>query len=111
MKKSFVGKDTSVPLEHQKYAYVVHAEVNAILHSPGSLIGARAYVTLFPCHECAKLIASCKVSEIIYLSDKYKDTESNRIARKIFHLAGIKTRQFSLSQSIIKELSRHLCDL
>ena len=41
------GKDT-------KYPFVVHAELNAILNSNGkSLKGARIYVDLFPCNECA----------------------------------------------------------
>ena len=80
------GKDKSLPLEFQKYGYVVHSEANAILHSSRSLEGSRAYVTLFPCNECAKLIASSKVTEVIYLSDKHQETESNRIAKKIFDL-------------------------
>ena len=39
-----------------KYAYVVHAEVNAILNSSSNLNGATLYVSLFPCNECAKVI-------------------------------------------------------
>ena len=43
--------------EHTKYPYVVHAELNAILNASGkSLRGARIYVDLFPCNECAKAI-------------------------------------------------------
>lgn len=102
------GKDSRAPLEHQKYAYVVHAEANAILHSPRSLADTRAYITLFPCHECAKLIASCRVREIIYLSNKDAHMESNRIAQKIFSLAGITTRKLVLPRDIIKELGQHL---
>ena len=38
-----------------KYMYVCHAELNAILNSAhNNLKGARVYVTLFPCNECAK---------------------------------------------------------
>ncbi len=105
------GRDTSQPLEHQKYAYVVHSEANAILHAPRSLAGSKAYVTLFPCHECAKLIASNKVKEVIYLSDKYDGTEGNRIAKKIFDLAGISYRQLVPSKSLIAEFNQYLCDL
>ena len=37
-----------------KYPFVVHAELNAILNAGGkSLRGARIYVALFPCNECA----------------------------------------------------------
>ena len=101
------GKDKSVPLEHQKYAYVVHAEANAILHSPRPLLDTKVYVTLFPCYECAKLLASCKVSEVIYLSDKYRGEESNRIAKRIFHMAKIKVRHVSMPQHITSTLGEY----
>ena len=40
-----------------KYLYVTHSELNAILnYRGGSLEGAKMYVTLFPCNECAKAI-------------------------------------------------------
>lgn len=102
------GKDQSVSLEFQKYGYVVHAEANAILHSSQKLDGTKAYVTLFPCHECAKLIASSKVREVIYLSDKYIHTESNRIAKKIFELAGVSYRQLPFNDKILDKLNEHL---
>lgn len=101
------GKDKAQPLEHQKYGYVVHSEANAILHSPTSLAGSRCYVTLFPCHECAKLLASSKVSEVIYISDKHKGTESNTISKKIFDLAGITYRQLIPSQNLIENMAQH----
>ena len=44
------------PLE-TKYVYAVHSELNAILnYGGGSLKGAKIYVSLFPCNECAKAI-------------------------------------------------------
>lgn len=101
------GKDKSQPLEHQKYGYVVHSEANAILHSPTSLENSRCYVTLFPCHECAKLLASSKVKEVIYVSDKHQGTESNTIAKKIFDLANIKYRQLVPSKELIGKMSEH----
>ncbi len=102
------GKDQSVSLEFQKYGYVVHSEANAILHASRSLSNSKAYVTLFPCHECAKLIASSKVSEVIYLSDKHQNTESNRIAKKIFELSGVKFRQLNFRPEILLSLNEHL---
>ncbi len=104
------GKSKSVSLEHQKYAYVVHAEANAILHATRSLEGAKAYVTLFPCHECAKLIASSKVSEVVYLSDKHRDTEENRIAKKILDMSGVKYRSLVMNEDILAKLNQHLLD-
>jgi dCMP deaminase len=105
------GKDQSAPLEFQKYGYVVHSEANAILHASRSLEGSRAYVTLFPCNECAKLIASSKVSEVIFLSDKHQETESNRIAKKIFNLSGITYRSLDFSPEILGNLNDHLQNL
>ncbi|MBY0416170.1 MAG: dCMP deaminase family protein [Bdellovibrionales bacterium] len=105
------GKDKSAPLEFQKYGYVVHSEANAILHASRSLEGARAYVTLFPCNECAKLIASSKVKEVIYLSDKHHETEANRIAKKIFELSGITYRKLDFPSDALHKLTDHLQNL
>ncbi len=51
-----------------KYAFVCHAELNAILnYNGGSMKGSRCYVTLFPCNECAKAIIQKGIAEIIYI--------------------------------------------
>lgn len=105
------GKDKSAPLEFQKYGYVVHSEANAILHATRSLEGSRAYVTHFPCNECAKLIASSKVKEVIYLSDKHHEQETNRIAKKIFELSGISYRQMKFPAEVLHKLTDHLQNL
>ncbi len=102
------GKENSVGPADQKYGYVVHAEANAILHAKGDLTGSRAYVTLFPCNECAKLIASKKVSEVIYLSDKHQDKDHTIIAKKIFDLVGIKYRQLEVTPKLLENLNQHL---
>jgi dCMP deaminase len=97
------GNDRQAPLEEQKYGYVIHSEANAISHRRGSLEGARGYVTLFPCNECAKLIATHRVAEVVYLSDKYADTPEIRIAKRIFDLSGVKYRQFTPSSNLIRK--------
>ncbi|MCT4642055.1 MAG: dCMP deaminase family protein [Bacteriovoracaceae bacterium] len=105
------GKDKSFALEDQKYGYVVHSEANAILHTPRSLKNSKCYVTLFPCHECAKLLASSGVKEVIYLSDKHKGTESNRISKKIFDLSGITYKRLVPSKELLEKLNAHLLEL
>lgn len=102
------GNDRSVPLEFQKYGYVMHSEANAIAHCATTLSGARCYVTLFPCNECAKLMASKKIAEVIYLSDKYHMKEEARIAKKIFDLSGVKYRQLEISRSLLDDLQGYL---
>lgn len=79
-----------------KYPYVVHAEANAILNSTKDLHDARMYVGLFPCNECAKLIIQSGISEIVFLSDKYKDTDSHKASKRMFKLAGVKCRQLKV---------------
>jgi len=76
-----------------KYPYVVHAEANAILNSSSDLAGARIYVTMFPCNECAKLIIQSGIKEVVYLNDKHHDTEICIASRKLFRSAGINTRK------------------
>jgi len=78
-----------------KYFYVCHAELNAILnYGGGSLKGARVYVTLFPCNECAKAIIQSGIKEIIYLSDKYANTDSTIASKRMFDLTGVKYRAY-----------------
>ncbi len=104
------GKGQDAKLEETKYAYVVHAEANAILQARHSLKDSRCYVTLFPCNECAKLIATAKISEVIYLSDG-RDEANARITKKILSLSGVKCRQFSLSTHLISEVCERLKNL
>lgn len=76
-----------------KYPYVVHAEPNAILNSTTSLENATLYVTLFPCHECAKLIIQSGIKEIVYMGDKYDGTESDQASKKMLKSAGVTWRK------------------
>ncbi|MGL5988521.1 deoxycytidylate deaminase [Cetobacterium sp.] len=78
---------------NSKYAYVCHAELNAILNSTKNLRECTIYVDLFPCNECAKSIIQSGISEIVYLSDKYKDTDSNIASKKLLMAAKINLRQ------------------
>ena len=74
-----------------KYPFVVHAELNAILNNRGkSLADSKIYVALFPCHECAKAIIQAGITEVIYLSDKYKDTVSDANSRRMLETEGVK---------------------
>lgn len=85
-----------------KYKFVVHAELNAILNTRGrTLTGSRLYVGLFPCHECAKAIIQAGVREVIYLSDKYHETESTVASRRMLTAAGIRLTRLKPTRSRI----------
>lgn len=78
-----------------KYVYAAHSELNAILnYSGGSLAGAKLYVSLFPCNECAKAIIQCGIKEVIYDSDKYADTYEVVASKRMMEAAGVKYRQY-----------------
>ncbi|NCC84151.1 MAG: dCMP deaminase family protein [Clostridia bacterium] len=81
--------------QETKYAYVCHAELNAILNNPGtSLAGCRIYVALFPCNECAKAIIQAGIREVIYISDKYAATDGVIVSKRMFDAAGVSYRKF-----------------
>ena len=72
-----------------KYAFVVHAELNAILNSPRSVAGCSIYVSLFPCNECAKAIIQSGIKRIVYESDKYCDSETTIASKRMLKSAGV----------------------
>ena len=86
-----------------KYAFVCHAELNAILNNrSGSLENCTAYVTLFPCNECAKAIIQSGIKKIVYLSDKYAGTESTIASKKMLDSAGVKYEEYSGEKNTIE---------
>ena len=91
-----------VPLE-TKYPYVCHAELNAILNNVGfNLAGCSIYVPLFPCNECCKAIIQSGIREVVYISDKYAQTDSVRASKRMMDHAGVKYRHL---ESQLEELS------
>lgn len=77
-----------------KYPYVCHAELNAILNSDRNLHNSRIYVTLFPCNECAKALIQAGIKEVVYLDDKYRDTNSGIASRRLLDMARVKTIKY-----------------
>ncbi len=78
-----------------KYFYAAHSELNAILnYRGGSLEGARLYVSLFPCNECAKAIIQAGIREIVYDSDKYKHTPSVIASKRMLDSSGVSYRKY-----------------
>ena len=86
-----------------KYLYVCHAELNAILNSNnGSVRGCTCYTTLFPCNECAKALIQAGVAEVVYMSDKYAESDSVRASKRMFDSAGVKYREYTPAQKTTK---------
>ncbi len=78
-----------------KYPFVCHAELNAILNSNISgVAGATLYVTLYPCNECAKAIIQCGIKRVVYLENKYADTDGVKASVMMFERCGIKVDKY-----------------
>ncbi|ALV23499.1 hypothetical protein ASO20_02470 [Mycoplasma sp. (ex Biomphalaria glabrata)] len=79
-----------------KYPYVVHAEQNAIINSWGrNTAKSHAYVTLFPCSTCTKLLLQIGIEELIYLHNPYEKEDDIKASTKLLKEAGIKIRQYT----------------
>lgn len=89
--------DTQIPQTRpEKYLYVVHAELNAILHAQRDLAGCSLYATVFPCSDCMKTIVQTGIKRIVYLSDLNGSDweESKKATMKMADLAGIEVEKF-----------------
>ena len=81
-------------LNETKYAYVVHAELNAILNATSNLKGCTLYVTLYPCNECTKAILQSGIKEIVFEDNKYEGKDFDLASKKMLQSANVKVRQF-----------------
>ena len=94
--------DDDFPWNNEKYPYVCHAELNAILNNAGrDLTNCKIYVALFPCNECAKAIIQSGLKEVLYLSDKYADTDNVKASKRMFNAAGVTLTQLDLGNKVI----------
>ncbi|MCD7737044.1 MAG: dCMP deaminase family protein [Lachnospiraceae bacterium] len=81
-----------------KYPYVVHSELNAILnYRGGSLEGAKLYVSLFPCNECAKAIIQAGIKTVVYDDDKYEGSVSVLLSKRMMDAAGVRYYRYQRS--------------
>ena len=90
-------------LSDTKYAYVCHAEENAIYNSSKQPKNCKLYCSLFPCNECAKTIVQNGITEVVFESDKYHDEDIFVASRRIFDAAGVVCRQFVSEETKNKE--------
>ncbi len=88
----------------KKYAYVVHAEANAILNATTNLQWCTIYVYEFPCNECAKLIIQSWITNIKYLSNKYEKENGDviRSSKRMLDAANIHYEQIKTDRKNIE---------
>ncbi|KKN25649.1 hypothetical protein LCGC14_0882770 [marine sediment metagenome] len=73
-----------------KYAYVVHAELNAILNTtnPEQLKGSTMYCTLAPCNECAKAIIQSGI-KIVVFGEGWRSDDFHVASKRMLETVGI----------------------
>lgn len=86
-----------------KMDYVVHAEANAICFAAFSGMrtdGCYAFITLPPCHSCAKLLKQAGVTNVFYMEDRSEAPtqeirddwrKKQQLSLDILHEAGVRT--------------------
>ena len=50
--------------------------------------GATLYVTISPCHECAKIIIQSGIKRVVYLEDYHREDTAN-MAKYLFRMCGV----------------------
>lgn len=89
------NRESEDPVDN-KYFYSTHSELNAILnYRGGSLEGAKLYVSLFPCNECAKAIIQAGIKTIVYDSDKYDGTPAVIASKRMLDAAGVRYYKYT----------------
>lgn len=64
----------------------IHAEQNSIIYGARTgvaLEGSVAYVTHYPCLNCAKMLVACGITKIYYYEDYHNDPEVSNISSKL----------------------------
>ena len=51
----------------EKYNYMIHAEINAIIYAKRDLKGSTLYCTHSPCIDCAKGIITAGIEKVVYI--------------------------------------------
>ena len=90
-----------------KYAFVVHAELNAILNSSRPVEGCTIYVSLFPCNECAKAIIQSGIKAVYYESDKYADSDNVIASKKMLLNAGVTLKQLGFGVDVTVDITEN----
>lgn len=96
------NRDNPDPVSN-KYFYTTHSELNAILnYRGGTLEGAKLYVTLFPCNECAKAIIQAGIKSLVYACNKYETTPSVIASKRMLEAAGVELKAYQPTGRVVE---------
>lgn len=91
------GPDHQLPLNRpDKYDYIIHAEMNAILSSRCDLRGCTMYITGMPCKNCLKHIVAVGIKKLIVGNRTFSsEKDEKELREKFFSIWGISVHQMS----------------
>lgn len=91
------GPDFQLPLTRpEKYDYIIHAEMNAILSSRCDLRGHTMYITGMPCKNCLKHIVAVGIKKLIVGNRTFSsEKDEKELREKFFSIWGISVHQMS----------------
>jgi len=86
-----ISDDWRLDNRRTKYKIVVHAECNALLFTPKSLVDCTIYTHPFmPCPQCAGMIIQSGISRVVsYESDNERWNEDFELSRQMFREADV----------------------
>jgi len=93
-----------------KYPFVCHAEMNAVMNKNQQDVNqCSIYTTLFPCHECAKILIQSGIEEVVYLSDSKASQPSMQASRAMLSQVGVVLRQHAVNETQIRLSHDDMC--
>jgi dCMP deaminase len=92
------GSISGSTLDILKHEDVIHAEVNGIFYCSDTdkLEGATLYVTHYPCHLCARVIAINKIAKVVYLVIQKNPNSRYQSTQEILEHNGVKIEPFGI---------------
>lgn len=89
---------------NSKYPFVCHAELNCILNYRGNsreIDGAKLYVTMHPCNECAKLIIQSGIKEVYFLQEPQGDEYLFKATKILFNKCSITCKKIKVENELL----------
>jgi dCMP deaminase len=90
------GPDNELPnTRPEKYDFIIHAEMNAILNARCDLRGCSMYITGLPCKNCLKHIVGVGIKKLIVGNRSFFSIDDEKLVRdKFFSMWNIHITMF-----------------
>jgi len=105
-------KDEEIPFERpEKYTWITHSEINAIISCGKDLKDCTIYVPFLPCPDCFKAIISAGIKHVKYYGTYESGVNKDDVVRKMAKMTGISLEFIEVEIPIIlwkNSLAKHI---